>query len=67
MQPMSKPQHKRYPTTVFIVEGNPVAALVTGNQVKHRRFKSPAAALSWCRANRHSFVYTPSSPDPAMN
>ena len=59
---MSNPQHKAYNRTVFVVEGNPLAIVVTnvaGKMTKsHRRF-TPEAALAWCRAHRAGLVYAP--------
>lgn len=66
---MSNPHHKAYNRTVFVVEGNPIAVVVTnlaGQMSKrHRRF-TPEAALAWCRANRAGLVYTPAD-NPSAN
>ena len=61
---MSNPQQKAYSRTVIIVEGNPLAVVVTnlaGNMIqRHRRF-TPEAALAWCRSHRASLVYSPAA------
>lgn len=66
---MSQPLKKNYSRTMFIVEGISTAMLVTQSPVGRRRmtsrpmeFKSPEAALAWCRRNRASLVYTPTNP-----
>ena len=60
--PMSKPHPKNYPRTMFLVEGNTVAVLVThGRRLtsRHITMRSPEDALAWCRRNRARFIYLP--------
>jgi hypothetical protein len=49
--------------TMFYVEGNPTAVLVsrTGRNetTTHPRHASPEKALGWCRSHRAQFVYLP--------
>jgi hypothetical protein len=62
---MSKPLNKSYPRTMFIVEGITAVLLVThGRRMssRHMEFKSPEAALAWCRRHRASLVYSPANP-----
>jgi hypothetical protein len=62
---MSKPLQKSYPRTMFIVEGIPTAMLITrGRRTTSRamEFKTPEAALAWCRHNRAGLVYSPINP-----
>ena len=67
---MSQPLKQSISRTVFIVEGNNVAVLVTriGAKMseKPRRFRSPESALAWCRANSAGLVYSPAA-NPAAN
>lgn len=60
---MSRPQHKSYSRTVFIVEGIPSATMVTRTGRRrtesHRNFATPEAALAWCRQNHAILVYLP--------
>jgi hypothetical protein len=62
---MSKPLQKSYPRTMFIVEGITTAFLVThGRRMTKRpmQFKTPEAALAWCRRHHASLVYSPADP-----
>lgn len=67
---MSKSQHKAYSSTVFVVEGNPLAIVVTDRagrlSKRNRRFGTPEAALAWCRSHAARLVYSPAS-DPSLN
>lgn len=50
---------------MFIVEGISTAMLVThGRRMTSRpmEFKTPEAALAWCRHHRASLVYSPVNP-----
>lgn len=68
---MSKPQFAAYSKTVFVVEGNRTALVITrrGNKCTGRakQFASPAAALEWCRTHRAGMVYQPEGFDPSRN
>jgi hypothetical protein len=76
---MSQPLKKNYPKTMFIVEGISTAMLVIEGPVRVGRrrftsrkmeFKSPEAALTWCRRHRARLVYSPLPPagsSPAHN
>jgi hypothetical protein len=67
---MSQLPSKPYSRTVFIVEGVQTAVVVTaiGGRMsrRQRQFKSPEAALTWCRQHRASLVYSPAE-NPASN
>jgi hypothetical protein len=60
---MSRPHHKSYSRTVFIVEGISTATMVTRagrrRTESHIRFSTPEAALAWCRQNHVVLVYLP--------
>ena len=66
---VSKPPTKPYSVTVFLVEGNKIASVVTTiagrSHAREELFQSPEAALVWCRAKRANLVY--SHPDASQN
>jgi len=53
--------------TLFCIEGNPVAVLVTlkakRRATKPMRFDQAEAALAWCRRQGAVMVYCPARPD----
>lgn len=66
---MSKPHQKIYSRTMFVVEGNSKAVLVTQGQrtsTRHFTFAGPEAALAWCRKHHAGLVYSPAQ-NPSLN
>lgn len=66
---MGTPQKSH--TTMFYTAGQTTAVLVTrsdqGMRSQPRRFRSPEAALGWCRLNGVMFVWLPSAAQPEGN
>jgi hypothetical protein len=65
---LSVPAYDGQTKTLFVMEGNKLAMLVSpGHGPKPRRFANPHAALAWCLANHASMIFTASLVSPSQN